>query len=62
MSWFKALFSEDSDVSVMRVMSFISLIIGGYLAVKGHDSSVATFVYAAFGGKAIQKYIETKNS
>jgi hypothetical protein len=41
-------------------MSLISLLIGGYLAVKGHDTSVSTFIYAAFGGKFIQKYIENK--
>jgi len=54
------IFSEDSDISIMRVMSVISLLIGGYLALKGQDASVSTFVYAAFAGKAVQKYIETK--
>lgn len=59
MSFIKSLFSENSDVSMMRLMSLISLIIGAYLALKGHDNSVSIFVYAAFGGKAVQKYIES---
>ncbi len=54
----KALFSENSDISMMRVLSLISLLIGGYLAVTGHDTSVAVFVISAFGGKAVQKAIE----
>lgn len=56
----KSLFSENSDISMMRLMSLMSLLIGAYLAVKGHDISVGVFVYAAFGGKAVQKYIESK--
>jgi drug/metabolite transporter superfamily protein YnfA len=60
MHFLRTLFSEKSDISMMRVMSLISLLIGGYLAVKGHDTSVSTFIYAAFGGKFIQKYIENK--
>lgn len=58
---FVALFSEDSDISIMRVMSIISLLIAGILAFKGLDTSVSTFVYAAFAGKAVQKYLEVKN-
>lgn len=60
MEFLKKLFSQNSEVSMMRVLSFISLIIGGYLALKGQDTSVSVFVYAAFGGKAVQKYIESK--
>ena len=60
MNWIKDMFSESSDVSMMRVMSLMSLIIGAYLALTGHDTSVSVFVYAAFGGKAVQKYIEAK--
>lgn len=59
MNFLKSIFSEDSDISVMRIMSIMSLIIAGYLAVKGQDASVSIFVYAAFAGKAVQKYIET---
>ena len=59
---FTSLFSENSEISIMRVMSIISLLIGGFLALKGMDASVPTFVYAAFGGKAVQKYIEMKDA
>ena len=62
MRFLKALFAENSDISAMRVMSLISLCIGGYLAVKGQDNSVAIFVTAAFGGKFAQKIVETKVS
>jgi len=62
MSFVRALFSESSDVSMMRLLSLISLLVGAYLALKGHDTSVPTFVYAAFGGKAVQKYIESRKS
>lgn len=61
MNFLKSLFSEKSDVSMMRVMSLLSLIIGAYLAITGKDVSVSTFVYAAFGGKAVQKFIESKD-
>lgn len=57
-SFLKSLFSEKSDISAMRVMAMISLLIGGYLAIIGKDTSVSIFVLAAFGGKAIQKGIE----
>lgn len=60
MKLIQACFSSSSDVSCMRVMSFISLLIGGYLAVTGHDTSVGVFVMAAFGGKVAQKFAETK--
>lgn len=59
MNFIRDLFSEKSNVSMMRVLSFISLLLGAYLAVKGQNESVSIFVYAAFGGKAVQKYIET---
>ena len=65
----KAMFSEDSGVSSTRVMSFISLVIGAYLAIHGLDmrvdlmslaALVGVFVGGAFGGKVWQKSIETK--
>ncbi len=56
-----ALFSESSGVSMMRVMSLLSLVIAAVLALKGMDSSVSIFVYAAFSGKAVQKFLEMKN-
>lgn len=60
MKLIRLFFSENSDISIMRILSFISLMIAGYLAISGQDASVPTFVYAAFGGKAVQKYIEAK--
>lgn len=59
MKYIKALFSEKSDISMMRVLSLISLAIGATLALKGMDTSVSIFVYSAFAGKAVQKYFET---
>jgi len=58
MKLLKELFSDSGDVSMMRVLSLISLGIGGYLALTGHDTSVSVFVVSAFGGKAVQKAIE----
>jgi len=55
-----AMFSENSQVSMMRVMCLLALLIAGYLALKGQNNSVPIFVTAAFGGKAAQKYIELK--
>lgn len=67
--WLKALFSEDSGVSSTRIMAFLSLMIGGYLAIHGLDmrvdlmslaALVGVFVGGAFGGKVWQKSIEQK--
>lgn len=58
MSFIKSLFSENGDISMMRVLALLSLLIGGYLAVIGKDSSVSIFVLAAMGGKVSQKYLE----
>jgi len=60
MSFLKSLLNEKGDVSMMRFLALISLLIGGYLAVTGKDTSVTIFVLAAFGGKVSQKYVETK--
>lgn len=60
MNFLKNLFSEKSEVSMMRVLALISLLIGGYLAIMGKDSSVSIFVLAAFGGKFAQKVVESK--
>lgn len=56
----KALFSESSSISMMRVMALLSLLIGAKLAFDGKDPSV--FVIAAFGGKFAQKFAETKST
>lgn len=56
-----ALFNENSEISAMRVMAVMSLLIGAILASKGADSTiVAIFVGAAFGGKVAQKFAEIK--
>lgn len=59
MKFLKYMFSERSEVSMMRVMSLISLAIGAGLAFVGKDTSVSVFVYSAFAGKAVQKYFES---
>jgi len=59
MKFVKSLFSEHSEVSMMRVLSLISLAVAAVLAFIGKDTSVSVFVIMAFGGKASQKYIET---
>jgi len=56
--WLKSLFSENGDVSMARVMSLLSLLIGGYLALTGHDADVSIFVWAAFTGKVASKIAE----
>ena len=62
MKLLKQLFSENSSVSMVRLMSLISLCVGAYLAIRGQDSCVAIFVGAAFGGKISQKYIEVQGN
>lgn len=62
-----ALFSESSEISAMRFMSILALIIAGYLAIYGiqNKSDLSTlsilcsvFVGAAFTGKVMQKKVE----
>lgn len=56
-----ALFSENSEISIMRVMAVMSLLVGAGLAIKGSDASIVSlFVLSAFGGKAAQKFAEIK--
>jgi len=62
MKWIKSLFSEDSDVSMVRVMALLSLCFGAYLALEGKDTSVGIFVGGAFAAKVSQKFIETRKS
>lgn len=45
---------------MMRVMSLLSLLMGGYLAYSGKDATV--FVIAAFGGKVLQKGVELNST
>ena len=66
--FFKQLFSENSGVSMMRIMSILALLAGIGIALYGMtklpvDYSGITlltsvFLSAAFGGKVMQKRIE----
>jgi hypothetical protein len=56
--WLKNLFSENSEVSMVRVMAFVSLLIGGYLAIIGKDACVSIFVGGGFISKVLQKGVE----
>lgn len=65
----KSMFSEGSEISSMRIMAMISLLIAGGLAVAGMYKGVSAtelsilcgvFVGAAFGGKVGQKFAENK--
>jgi hypothetical protein len=60
--WVKALFSEDSNVSMVRFMALLSLCFGGYLAIIGKDADVGIFVGAAFAAKVTQKIVETRST
>lgn len=69
-NFLKALFSEDSRVSAMRVMSMIALLTAVVIGLVGVSKTTvdwsglallcSTFLGAAFGGKALQKGMETK--
>lgn len=57
--WSK-LFSESSEISMMRLMSLLALLTAMTLAFMdkpGYDA----FLVAAFGGKVAQKFAEVKN-
>lgn len=69
MEWFKDLFSESSDVSMTRFLSFISVISAVLVAFvsiyKNADLSDATllcsaFLAAGFTGKVMQRSIESQ--
>lgn len=62
-----AMFSESGSVSMVRVMSLWSLLMGSIIAVygvlKGRDLTgvtelTAVFIGGAFGGKVAQKMVE----
>ncbi len=61
MHWVKALFAENSSVSMMRFMALTSLVVASYLAIVGKNDCVTIFVTAAFGGKVAQKHLELRN-
>jgi len=71
MEFFKSMFSESSEISSLRVMSFLcvcfSFIIALYALHNGSDPEkaswlVAAFLAPAFGGKVWQKSMESKAS
>lgn len=64
-----AILSDNSHISSMRLMSLISLIIAGYIAIYGISTKAdlngvamlcGVFLTAAFGGKVAQKMSEVK--
>ena len=58
--WLRDLFSDSSNVSMMRLLSLISLLAAIALAYLGKDG-YEVFVISAFGGKVLQKISEMKN-
>jgi len=63
MRFLKDLFSESSQVSMVRVMSFSVVMTACYLALsKGPDELgvISVLLSTGFAGKIIQKNIETK--
>lgn len=69
LEYLKKIFSEASDISSMRIMSFLSLIIGAIVSLiglfKGSElfglaTLAGVFVGSAFGGKVLQKIQEIK--
>ena len=67
----KELLSSKSDTSMLRLMSLVSLCIGGCVAIYGVyvgrdllglSALCGVFVSASFGGKISQKWIESKTS
>jgi hypothetical protein len=59
-NWLKSLFSEDSTVSMMRLISLISLM-AGIILCFANKPGFEIFVLAAFTGKVAQKITEVKN-
>jgi hypothetical protein len=60
--WLRELFGETGDISMMRVLCFLSFLTAAILAFMGKDTSVLVFVGAAFGGKVAQKHIEVNGA
>lgn len=68
-NFLKLMFAEDSNISSMRVMSFLCVLFSFGVAIfalsNGSDPEkaswlVAAFLAPAFGGKVWQKRFETK--
>jgi hypothetical protein len=71
LNWFRDLFSESSDVSMTRFLSFLCVVsavgIGVIGVYKGSDLSATavlcgTFLGFGFGAKVSQRFIESKES
>lgn len=69
--WFFDLFSESSDVSMVRFLSFVCVIaaciVAIYSVLKGADLNAAsilcgTFLAAGLGSKVVQKFAEKGES
>lgn len=69
MKFIRDLFSENGSVSMMRMLSLISLLLAGWIAVRGLETHAdlsglsmlcGVFVGAAMGGKVMQKSFEVK--
>jgi hypothetical protein len=67
--WLREVFDEKSPISSMRIMSMMSLVLAGWIAVRGLETHAdlsgltmlcGAFLSAAFGGKVFQKSIEIK--
>jgi hypothetical protein len=58
MKHIREMFGETGDLSMMRVLCFMSMCTAIILAFMGKDTDVLVFVGAAFGGKVGQKIIE----
>ena len=70
MSMFRNIFSASGNISAMRIMAFIALIVAAFVAVYAvlFDKDLAAasvlagaFLAAAFGGKALQSFSENNN-
>ena len=62
MKYIRECFGETGDISMMRVLCFMSLCAAIILAFMGKDAEVLVFVGAAMGGKVSQKYIENNGT
>lgn len=67
MSIFRDIFSAQGNISAMRIMAFIALMVAAFVAIyaliMGRDLTAASvlcgaFLAAAFGGKALQSFSE----
>jgi hypothetical protein len=70
-TWIKAIFQANSDVSSMRVMSMVSLLTASYIGIAGlyEGKNLAelsilcgAFLSGAFGAKYMQKTLEVKKN